>query len=185
MYMSADPHESEVWRDVSGYEGIYQVSNLGQVYSVPRRGSRGGLMKTPPNRHGYPEVNLTRRGAQRVHMVHVLVAAAFIGPRPSELIIRHLNGNPANNNVANLAYGSMTENQIDSVEHGTQWQSRKTHCPQGHPYDALNTYVLPSRPRARYCKACGHARSRCESPEQRSRRAARQRKRRAQQKEQS
>lgn len=90
--------------------------------------------------------------------IHGLVLAAFDGPRPDDLETRHLDGNPTNNRLSNLIYGTGTENQLDRVRHGRHENAIKTHCPQGHPYDEANTYRIPSKPRNRYCRACQKAR---------------------------
>lgn len=144
----------EEWRPVVGYELLYLVSSTGRIHSLRRRGCSGGPVKTPLNRFGYPEANLAKDGYQRVFPVHILLAAAFLGPRPDGMLIRHLNGDSADCRLGNLAYGTYAENSLDAVQHGTHNNSTKTHCPVGHPYDNENTYVLPSRPTARYCKAC-------------------------------
>lgn len=65
-----------------------------------------------------------------------------------------MDGNRSNPALANLAYGTRSENNHDKREHGTDHNVVKTHCPKGHPYNEENTYVLPSRPGARYCRAC-------------------------------
>jgi hypothetical protein len=69
---------------------------------------------------GYPQVNL--RGGRGIHKsitVHRLVATAFLGPRPAGLEVRHLNGDPTDCRLANLAYGTPAENGQDRVRHGT------------------------------------------------------------------
>jgi len=147
----------EQWKPIPGYEGLYEVSDHGSIRTKRRKGSPGGLMRTPINRNGYPEVNLTLLGRQRVFQVHSLIMLTFVGPRPDGLVVRHLNGDSTDCRLSNLAYGTPSKNNYDLVEHGTHHHARKTHCPAGHPYDAENTYVLPSRPRARYCKACNRA----------------------------
>jgi hypothetical protein len=144
----------EEWRPVVGYEGLYLISSLGKIHSLSGYNRRGGPVKTPINRNGYPEVNLTKAGKQKVFMVHILLAGAFLGPRPEGLLLRHLNGDSTDCRLGNLAYGTNAENTLDAVQHGTHNNSRKTHCPAGHAYDDENTYVLPSRPNARYCKTC-------------------------------
>ena len=144
----------EQWRAIPGYEGLYLVSCNGAVLSLPRGRAPGGPMRTPVNKHGYQEVNLTKNGRQKVHLVHAVVLAAFTGPKPPGMQTRHLNGDSADNRLENLAYGTGSENQLDVVRHGMHNHARKTHCPAGHPYDEKNTRVIPSRPRARYCRAC-------------------------------
>lgn len=144
------------WLPVPGYEGLYQVSDDGQVLSAPRATTRGGLLKYVYDSHGYPGVTLTRDGIQKRFGVHRLVALAFIGPRPDGLEIRHLDGNVANPAASNLAYGTHGENMTDKARHGTDHNLAKTHCPAGHPYDEANTALYEGR---RFCRTCARERS--------------------------
>jgi hypothetical protein len=98
-------------------------------------------------------------------LVHRLVCETFHGPRPlSTSQVRHLDGNPANNREGNLKWGSLSENTLDSVAHGTHHLARRETCPQGHPYDKQNTYRAPSNPRSRKCKVCNLERMRAFEP---------------------
>lgn len=127
----------EEWRDVVGHEGSYQVSNLGRVKSLIRGSGVTGserILSTPLTASGYPRVGLGPAGARRKHLVHTLVAAAFIGPRPDGHEVRHLNGIASDVTVTNLAYGTHSTNTLDQVAHGTHPHARKTACPRGHPY---------------------------------------------------
>jgi hypothetical protein len=163
----------EQWRPVVGYEGLYEVSDLGRVRSTRRRGAVGGIAKQfVSNRNGYWVVNLHRPGGHAHRTVHGMVMESFVGPRPAGMDIRHLDGNPQNARLSNLAYGTRSENNLDKRLHGTDHNVRKTHCPQGHPYDEQNTYVLPSRPSARYCRTCQRARTRDVRARQRAERLA-------------
>lgn len=154
--------DGEEWRPVplAGYSENYSVSSAGRVKSRPRRRTRGGVLSQRVNRRGYLQVMLACNGRQQRFDVHRLVALAFIGPRPDEQEVRHLDGNRENPNLGNLVYGSRSENVRDALEHGTHNQASKTHCPKGHEYNDENTYVIPSRPTARYCRPCNLARSR-------------------------
>lgn len=153
-----DEAAEEEWRSIPGYERTYLVSSLGRVKSVPRPKTRGGLLKIKVGKRGYPAVALVQDGRQATHEVHRLVALAFLGPRPDGAEVRHLDGNPLNSCAVNLAHGTKSENALDKQRHGTDHQMNKTHCPQGHPYDAENTLRIPSRPNARYCRTCNVAR---------------------------
>lgn len=152
----------ERWRPVAGFEGAYEVSSHGRVKSLPRTTTKGGFLtpKIARKRGGYPVVGLVMNGKQSTRSIHSLVAEAFIGERLPGFDIRHIDGNPLNARVENLAYGSRSENNFDAVRHGTHANAAKTHCPQGHPYSAENTIVTPSRPNARYCRECHRARNR-------------------------
>lgn len=154
--------DDERWVPAPGFEGHYLVSSEGRVHSLKRRKHDGSpiFVNWKTDRYGYAIVDLWREGKAARRRVHVLVAGAFLGQRPDGQEVRHLDGDSANPRLANLAYGTRAENRRDRIGHGTDHNKRKTHCPQGHPYDEENTYVLPSRPTARYCRTCQRARSR-------------------------
>lgn len=116
------------WRDIRGHEGRYQVSSEGQVRSLDRRiihptGTtfvRRGKTLTPcRGKRGYPQVTLTGEGRWKTHMVHRLVAEAFLPPKTPGQVVRHLDGDQTNNVVQNLAYGSCQQNSDDQKRHGT------------------------------------------------------------------
>lgn len=154
----------ERWQPVPGYEGIYEVSTYGQVNSLPRKKTRGGILKAIPGSGGYTQVSLWREGKCRRARIHQLVMEAFAEPPTPGQEIRHLDGDPANNrwapgsteeevraNGGNLFYGTHSANELDKVEHGTHVNGSKTHCPQGHPYDEENTRWYRGM---RYCQRC-------------------------------
>lgn len=153
-FLQARITEDEEWRSIPGYEKTYQVSSEGRVKSIPRPRTKGGLLAIKQGKRGYPAVTLVQDGKQTTHEVHRLVALAFIGPPQDGEEVRHKDGNSHNPRSTNLEYGTRTENALDKQRHGTDYQKNKTHCPQGHPYDAENTLRIPSRPNARYCRTC-------------------------------
>lgn len=156
----------ERWASVPGYEGAYQVSDLGRVRSIDRLDARGrrvrGRVLRPAPRGGrspYLAVALSD-GAARSFAVHTLVALAFIGPRPSGQEVRHLNGDHADSRLRNLAYGTSAENKRDTLRHGTHANASKTECVNGHAYTAANTYTYPDG--RRECRTCRAVRSRAQ-----------------------
>jgi hypothetical protein len=138
------------WRPVVGYEGTYEVSSQGQVRRVgaekPLKAHFAGKRRSK-----HLHVDLYRNSVRKTCMIHQLVAAAFIGPRPPGMQIRHLDGNSENNMPENLTYGTQSENALDSVKHGSHHQARKTHCPSGHEYAGDNLYLKSGQ---RNCKQC-------------------------------
>lgn len=122
---------TEEWRDVVGYEGLYEVSSRGRVRSVARtivvtnelcgthtRHLRSIIRKLRDNKDGYKIVGLWNP-SMVTRPVHGLVAEAFIGPRPEGMQIRHLNGVKDDNQVSNLRWGTGVENTQDKRDHGT------------------------------------------------------------------
>lgn len=150
--------DAEEWRPVPGYEETYLISSLGRVFSRPRRRCRGGYLKIKIGKRGYPACALVQNCIQKTYEIHRLMASAFLGPRPEGGVVRHLDGNPLNCHISNLKWGTPHENNMDRLAHGRDHNANKTHCPQGHPYDEANTIKIPSRPTARYCRACNYAR---------------------------
>lgn len=94
----------EVWRPIQGYEGLYEVSNLGNMACV-RRGKRRNL-KISPNNSGYGTVKLFKNNKGRTFRAHRIVAIAFISAPdcPSKLEVNHKNHNRLDNCVVNLEW---------------------------------------------------------------------------------
>jgi hypothetical protein len=113
----------EIWVDIEGYGGVYQVSNLGRVRSHcgPKWGTRSRKPRVlkPGHDGNYLAVNLMFGTGYRRMRIHRLVSAAFIGSCPPGQEVRHLDGNPSNNQASNLAYGTRLMNMQDAIEHGT------------------------------------------------------------------
>lgn len=116
---------TENWRDVVGYEGIYEVSDRGRVRSLDRivkanngivYKRKGKYMKITENRYGYPTVNLSKDGSNKIKSVHRLVANSFVGE--SNLIVNHKDGIKNNNNLENLEFVTQKENMNHAVSIG-------------------------------------------------------------------
>ena len=108
---------AEEWRDVVGYEGFYQVSNLGRVRSLPRKKCKGKVLSLRLHEKYY-DVLLSVAGQSKRHRVHRLVAAAFI-PNPDNLPeVNHIDGNGGNNSVSNLEWCDRHRNHHHAIENG-------------------------------------------------------------------
>lgn len=150
---------NEEWRPIAGYEGRYDVSDLGRVRSwVPYRGLPAPrLLKAPVAANGYRVVRPLSGGRGKTFTVHHLVATTFIGPKPPGMHVRHLDGDRLNNLLSNLAIGTASENVQDSIAHGTHAGINKTHCVRGHEYVAEN--VISSADGLRRCRTCNNERN--------------------------
>ena len=109
----------EVWKPVPEYEGIYEISNFGNVNSI-RNGERfPRKLNTVTHYTSFSAKKLPHHKTQKCFYIHRLVAELFIGERPEGHIIRHLDGNKRNNHVSNLAYWTVAENIADTITHGS------------------------------------------------------------------
>lgn len=147
---------SEEWRPIAGFEGRYEISDLGRVASLPTRTwpTRRLLALTTRKRDGYVVAVLRRDNRQFNRKVHQLVCEAFNGARPEwATLVRHRDGNPANNTPANVAWGTHSQNNLDAVAHGTHHGSSKTHCIHDHPLSGENLYINATSG-ARQCRTC-------------------------------
>ena len=89
---------------VKGYEGLYQVSNLGRVKSIPRMRTKGGIMTKHYDTSGYQVVMLSKNGKLKLKKVHRLVAEAFITNPDCNPHVNHIDECKTNNNVNNLEW---------------------------------------------------------------------------------
>ena len=142
--------EQEVWRDAVGYEGIYQVSNLGRVRSVARTLTRSDgclvrreehvLSQNPVGYHGYLCVKLARGGRNRNHRVHRLVARAFVPNSEDKPFVDHIDGDKHNNHADNLRWVTNVENlayyheMVRKASHGCKDSGRRVVCDNGKTY---------------------------------------------------
>lgn len=98
----------EIWKDVCGYEGLYQVSSFGNVKSVNRK--KQILLKLKKNKEGYCRVGLSKNKKQKWFSVHKLVAMAFLENVENFPCINHKDENKLNNQVENLEWCSYKYN---------------------------------------------------------------------------
>ena len=127
-----DIYTNEIWKDIPGYEGLYQASTEGRVRSVSRfvrcgsegKGQRfveGRVLR--PGRYcksGHVSVVL-KKGCPGVP-VHQIIACTFLGPRPDGLDVCHNDGDPTNNRPSNLRYDTRTNNILDTYKNGGAWR---------------------------------------------------------------
>ncbi len=124
----------EVWKDIPGYEGHYQVSNLGSVKSIERlRRTKGTgitkvcerIVKPTIDKFGYCKVCLFKNGKRKYCKPHRLVAIAFIPNPDNKPEVNHKDGNKTNNNVSNLEWNTASENMRHAFANGLNGGERK------------------------------------------------------------
>lgn len=117
------------YRDIEGYEGLYQVSNKGTVISVPRldrlgRKIGGKLLECTRHSGGYLRVCLYKEGTKTYLYVHRLVALAFIGKPEHKDQVNHINGEKADNSAENLEWVTSQENNAHAYVTGLNMQKQ-------------------------------------------------------------
>ena len=102
---------NEIWKPVVGFEGLYEVSNMGRV-----RNRMGRIMTLSFNRNGYHRVHLINNSREKFMLVHRLVSMAFIPNPENKPFVNHLNGIKTDNKVENLEWCTSSENMQHAVK---------------------------------------------------------------------
>ena len=148
---------NEEWKDIKGYEGLYQVSNLGRVKSYDKEVIqkhysgcdtkhiyKGRIMKLRKNKNGYMLAYLTINKKQTKYLVHRLVASAFLHKDFGKNYVNHLDGNPTNNNVNNSSVGQRALHHIvHSINKKRKNNKNKTIKQHRHYYKKQRRKYLP------------------------------------------
>ena len=129
---------TEVWKPIPSYEGLYEVSNFGNVRSLDRLRTRkvlkGRILKQNFCNSGYLHVNLSKRGNHKTIMVHRIVAKVFVDndDEKKKIAVNHIDGNKTNNNASNLEWCTYSDNQKHAYKNGlNSWNKTKGKKPKG------------------------------------------------------
>lgn len=113
----------EEWKDITGFEGLYQVSNLGRVKSLANNKTRKEkILKEKKNSYGYHRVDLCKKNVVKHYLVHRLVAMAFIDNVNNYNEINHIDENKENNSADNLEWTNHSMN----IKHGSGMERAHT-----------------------------------------------------------
>ena len=121
--------KTEQWKDVVGYEGLYQISDLGRTKSKERKTInsaigfqtvREKIKKTIKNKHGYIKVSLSKLGKNIYFSAHRLVALAFIPNPENKPTVNHIKGITWDNRTSELEWNTISENRTHAYQTGLQ-----------------------------------------------------------------
>lgn len=158
----------EIWKDILGYEGLYQASNYGRIRRLRfynysnndvnlicsqydsglsccaiaknnkwpkcsvckiikyyKKNQLTIILKPTTQKTGYLSIRFYKQKTFKQFFIHRLVLQTFVGPCPPGMECRHLDGNPTNNRLCNLCWGTRSENQHDRKRHGTTWRGNQ------------------------------------------------------------
>ncbi|PUZ30959.1 helix-turn-helix domain-containing protein [Staphylococcus arlettae] len=127
----------ELWKDIPGYEGIYQVSSYGNVKSVNRKITNSigttriykeKLLKINKDRYGYPICKLWKNSKGKNHTIHRLVAICFIKNVDDKPLVNHVDGNKCNNHISNLEWCTSSENDLHAFSLGLRSVHKGEKC---------------------------------------------------------
>ena len=112
---------NEQWFSIPEYKGFYSITRSGKI----KNDRTGHILSFYINKKGYKCIDLSTNGKRHKCRLHQLLANTFIGEQKKGLCVRHLDGNSLNNSIENLAYGTQSDNEKDSVKHGTHYRNCK------------------------------------------------------------
>ena len=108
----------EFWKSIKGYENLYEVSNLGNIKSFPKKTRKGTRILKKHMGNNYYLIDLVKDKKVKKHLIHRLVANSFLENTEKKEQVNHIDGNKLNNNVENLEWNTRSENQLHSIKIG-------------------------------------------------------------------
>jgi hypothetical protein len=109
---------TEIYKDIIGYEGIYQISNLGNVKRLYLKNPNGIILKQLDNGAGYCQVGLSKNNKLKKHYIHRLVAQYFIDNPNNLQQVNHINGIKKDNRIENLEWCTQSHNNNHAIKTG-------------------------------------------------------------------
>lgn len=109
----------EIWKPIEGYEGLYEVSNLGRVksFAIPAM-KQGKILKPNKKSNGYMRIILCKNGVHKFVYIHRLVAEAFVPNPENKPCVNHIDNERANNHADNLEWCTQKENVRHAAKQG-------------------------------------------------------------------
>lgn len=142
--------------DVKDFEGLYAITKDGRIWSYPKRGNpKGRFIKGITTAYGYEQIGLRKEGKTYIKKVHRLVASAFLDNTSDKPHINHIDGNKINNNVDNLEWCTISENNTHAVKEGLRDKNIKISIDDASEIcEAYDTGLFSQREIAKFYGVC-------------------------------
>lgn len=125
----------EVWKNIKDFEGLYQVSNLGNI----KRITTNKVLNPSISNRGWLYLSLSKDNKYKNHRVHRIVAQTFIPNPKDKATVNHINGIKTDNRVENLEWNTIGENVRHAIKNGLQIKTKKVRCVEtGIIYNSIN-----------------------------------------------
>lgn len=134
------------WKDVPGYEGYYEINNIGQVRSLERiieagtftRLLKGKVLKQRINKYGYLITDLSRNGVSKTFEVQRLMGLTFLQKLMDKNCVNHINGIKTDNRIENLNWMSHSENNVHAIKNGLKTYTKVLDVCTGVTYNSIS-----------------------------------------------
>lgn len=142
--------------DIKDFDGLYAITKDGKVWSYPKRGNpNGNFIKGITTAYGYKQVGLRKKGKTYINKFHRLVASAFLDNTAGKPHINHIDGDKINNNVDNLEWCTISENNIHAVKEGLRDKTIKISIDDASEIcEAYDTKLFSQREIAKHYGVC-------------------------------
>lgn len=109
--------DKDIWKPITGFDGLYEISSSGQVRSLHKR-NRGKIIPQRIDRAGYYTIRLSKKGKNSSFYLHRIIAVAFVENLNDKPFVNHKNGNKLDNRISNLEWVSHSENMLHAYRMG-------------------------------------------------------------------
>lgn len=142
---------AEKWCWIDGYEGLYMVSDQGQIMGTPKKTTCGHVLNLTKKKAGYVHVCLCKDNEKRTYSVHRLVAKAFVANPNGKPEVNHINGNRSDNRAENLEWVTRGENEVHAFrvlgkKPNAPWRGKPRECARRFTHDQVRAIREDARP---------------------------------------
>lgn len=142
-FLSLQNFDNEIWKDIDGYEGLYQISNFGRVKSfIFHNGNSERILKLGINHYGYLQIKLCKEGNPKSYRINRSVALGYIPNHLNKKTVNHIDTNKLNNMFDNLEWNTHGENIKHAYDNGLRERTRTFSRLNGINFSSKKIYCI-------------------------------------------